>query len=169
MLIATYFKRPNAPVTIGAEVYFFKPIVPEDSESVHVCEVMDTQHIQMLLSHPEGYYILEAEAKGPSAVRPAPARAAQQQEVEEHRIGDESTASPVGTSDDGGDDVDNDEVTQQAAKLIDNSWQKVLQLVKGGDIPARVLESALQQELAKAGTDEPRQSVVKALRAQLGE
>lgn len=170
MLIATYFKRPNAPVTIDDAVYFFKPIVPDDSESVHVCEVADTKHIQMLLSYPEGYYILDAEAKGPSAARPTSVQAVAVAQQDEPESGPEQvSAEVVDPSIDAADGDDDEEVTQQAAQLIDNSWQKVLQLVKGGGIPQRVLESALRQELAKAGEDEPRQSVVKALRAQIGE
>lgn len=88
MLIASHFKRPNAPVNLPnsdgtSKDYFFRPIDPNSPESEHVAEVTDSGHIQKLLAIAEGYYIADANAiidsakaaalltERPSVVQPA--------------------------------------------------------------------------------------------------
>lgn len=80
MLIATYFKRPKAPVNMpktggGTVDYFFTPVDPTNPESEHVADVTDPGHIQRFLQIPEGYYVAEANA-ALEAVRNAAANSA---------------------------------------------------------------------------------------------
>lgn len=78
MLIATYFKRPNAPVNLpnadGTTTdYFFRPVHPGNPQSEHVAEVTDPAHIQRLLAITEGYYPANAEAALEAAAKSATA------------------------------------------------------------------------------------------------
>lgn len=193
MLIASKFKRPNAPIDIEGTQYFFRPIDPANTDSPHVCEVANLQHVQRFLGITEGYYIYDSASggapagpAGPAAQRPVPtpptppATPGQPEPAGNGVIeGDgpapatpkpsvtASTPEPTTATDDAASGDDAEEIAGQAAKVIEGHWQKVLSLVKGGDIPRAVLQEALRQEQAKAGEDEPRPSVVKALQAAL--
>lgn len=190
MLIASKFARPDAPIELGDRTYFFRPGHPNARPDEHVCEVTDNTHIQRLLSIQEGYYIPEPVTPPPPAARPqAPAAPAATAPPTVDPVAPPAPAAattdpiaPTGgegtgteTAKDGsgageGNDapeLDADEVAAAAAKLLDLSWQKVLQQVKLGGIPKPVLEEALKREQARSGDDEPRATVVKALTAAL--
>lgn len=54
MLIRSKIHRPNAPITLDRETYFFRP-VDGTPDGPHVCEVSDPTHVARLLSITEGY------------------------------------------------------------------------------------------------------------------
>lgn len=54
MLIRSKIHRPNAPITLDRETYFFRP-VDGTPDGPHVCEVSDPTHVACLLSITEGY------------------------------------------------------------------------------------------------------------------
>lgn len=156
MLIACKFHRPNAPVTIDDRTYFFRPINPADPQSEHVCEVADKAHAQRFMGIPEGYLIAEGElpvAQRPDATKPVPAL------VTVEPTTTKEPAGPVVVPEAEAADA---ETVEQATALLEHNWQKILPMVKAGDIPTAVLTEALRLEQAK-DADDVRSSVVKAL------
>lgn len=64
LLIASRFRRPNAPIDLPNEdgtfkTYFFRPLDAKNASSEHVALVEDPAHISRLLAIPEGYYLAE--------------------------------------------------------------------------------------------------------------
>lgn len=75
MLIGTFQKRPNDEIELPPRVYYFKPILPDDPNSIHVCEVTDKAHIERLLSIKESFFKMDKNADPhqlPTRDKPAP-------------------------------------------------------------------------------------------------
>lgn len=53
-LIRSLIHRPHAPIELGNQRYFFRPI-DGTPDGPHVCEVTDPAHVERLLSITEGY------------------------------------------------------------------------------------------------------------------
>lgn len=64
-LIRSLIHRPHAPIELGTQRYFFRPI-DGTPDGPHVCEVTDPAHIERLLSITEGYAPFEL----PTLTRP---------------------------------------------------------------------------------------------------
>ncbi|MDR1076362.1 MAG: hypothetical protein LBL59_08740 [Xanthomonadaceae bacterium] len=179
MLIATKFKRPGAPVTIGDTTYFFKPRDPANAQSEHVAEVTDTKHVQRLLSISEGYYLPEDTAEQLTAAKPVVSASGVSAEdgvepptggfgsvggpdgiqnadgtqgTEEPPENREQAAEGAGTEnpqEDPDQALNPAEVQAAAQALNDLTWQKLSAELKKGDIPKEVIKVALDIELSR--------------------
>lgn len=67
-LIRSLIHRPHAPIELGNQRYFFRPI-DGTPDGPHVCEVTDPEHVARLLSITEGYAPFEL----PTLLRQQPA------------------------------------------------------------------------------------------------
>ena len=175
MLIASRFKRPEAPVNLPnadgtTKDYFFRPVDPASPLSEHVADVTDAGHIQKLLAIGEGYYVAEANAAldaakvlAASGARPVAQQPetppAQDHEPEQSPAGEET---PQGEQDDGDNGAPQDDAAAATA-LLDLPLAKFKAAL--ADTPKSVLSAALAIETAK-GADE-RATVVKQLKAAL--
>lgn len=166
MLIACRFKRPHAPVTLGDETYFFKPIDPANPDSEHVAEVENEEHIGRLLSIAEGYYIAKS-APPLMAARPVAELSVQMTEpakqddasADNDAEQKESDSKPVqGLS----------EEQAEAARKLNALGVRQLRDALEQDIERVVIEEALRIELAKDENDQ-RASTIKLLQAKLGD
>lgn len=185
MLIASRFKRPNAPIELPNgdgtfQRYFFRPIDPNAPESEHVAQVTNAAHIGRLLGIAEGYYVSEAgetlraaaaaAAAGiqnpatPPAAPPAGPTAGEAPVAPAQDSGappapapqGEQNAPPAAAAADNAGSVE-----EKAIALLDQPLSKIKADI--GSTSKAVLERALAIELAK-GEDE-RSTVTKALRA----
>ena len=180
MLIASRFKRPNAPINLPnadgtTKDYFFRPVDPASPESEHVAEVTDAGHIQKLLSIAEGYYVAEANAAldaaktlaasgarpvaQPTEPVPAPAQPDAAADQPQPSSDTETQQDDQGTDE----STPAGDVSEAAAALLELSLAKFKAAL--AETPKPVLEAALSIETAK-GADE-RATVVKQLKATL--
>lgn len=58
MLIRSKIHRPNAPITIDQDTYFFRP-VDGTPNGPHICEVPNDAHAKRFLSITEGYELFK--------------------------------------------------------------------------------------------------------------
>lgn len=180
MLIASYFKRPKAPVNMpkaggGTIDYFFTPVDPTNPESEHVADVKDPAHIQRFLQIAEGYYVAEANAAiealttaAATTARPAAAivdppkpSAAPQQEAAPSTPAPSTAAPAAPTSDPAAATATDDDTAAKA--LLALPLAKFKAELK--TTSRAVLAAALAMESDK-GNDE-RATVVKHLKAAL--
>lgn len=157
MLIASKHKRPTAPITIDGKVYFFTPIDPSHSDSEHVADIQDAEHIQKFLCVPEGYYISEAKSLPVLPPRPI-VKALKASSVAS--IGSDPTAPANASLGSSVAEQPTPEQTEAAQALISMSWQKLKTVAEGTD--ATVLALALSIERAKPEIEQ-RETVLKIL------
>ena len=191
MLIATYFKRPDAPVDLpnldgSIKRYFFRPVDPRSPESEHVANVTDKDHIARLLAIREGYYVADAndvvaaaEAGVGAAGRPVAAAPPAEPAKVDTKPEDTTKADTVATTDAPGPDPHaeqaatepKDEGKAAPASDVSAAAEALLALplakckAEIKTAPRPVLEAALEIESAK-GSDE-RATITKALKAAL--
>lgn len=154
MLIATTFRRPNAPIDLGERVYYFKPADPANPNSEHVAEVHDDDLTALLkIENGDGtpaYYIPKAKGTAPVS-KPKPAEAPP------------PAAPQTGDGTPGQVSGDDAEIESAAAALINAHHKTFKAEVSKGGIPKPVLARALEIELAKPADDQ-RETILKQLR-----
>lgn len=166
MLIASRFKRPHAPVTLGDETYFFKPIDPANPDSEHVAEVENEDHIGRLLSITEGYYIAKgAPVAVPIAARPAAQAVAVQAAPVTQAQQADASANAEEKSDSEPANSLTEEQAEAAQKLNALGVRQLRDALEQGAERA-VIEEALRIELAKDENDQ-RASTIKLLQSKL--
>lgn len=174
MRIASKIKRPNAPITIGGETYFFRPNDPSNPDSEHVAEVENEEHIGRFLSITEGYCVAKSEPM-PVAARPAKPAAPQKEAPK----APEGAATNTQSADTSGGENKSDETKAQseagglteeqqeaANKLNALGVAKMREELAAGAIDPAVIAEALRIEEAKA-EDDQRSTTIKLLKAEL--
>lgn len=153
-LIRSLIHRPHAPIELGTQRYFFRPI-DGTPDGPHVCEVTDPAHIERLLSITEGYvpYELPTLTRAPSTPEP-PVAPPSQPTTQVIAVGTATQPAPV-------DGVDQDRVIALRGLSVADLRAQLQQITE-----PKLLAALLALEESSTQPP-PRSTVVSIVRARI--